>query len=344
MSAAVAQAPGELTAPWLSAALGREVTAVECEEVGSGQLGACYRLTLTGDGVPATLIAKLPSPDPGVRALIAPAYRAEVRFYRDVAGTVATRTPRCHYSAVTEDATAFVLLLEDAAPATAGDQIAGCGADRAAAAVDGLAGLHGPRWCDPALAGLPWLAGDLSAAMGEVFAPAVTTFTDRFAGVLDDADARVLHDAADAMPRWLADRSGPSGRFALLHGDYRLDNLLFPPDAGPVMVVDWQNLGLGHPLRDLAFFVGTALEPAERARHDEALAARYHAGLAAHGVTGYTADDCFRDYRACALQGPLVTVLGCAYGTRTERGDAMFLAMIRRACAMVRDLRTLDLL
>ena len=39
-------------------------------------------------------------------------------------------------------------------------------------------------------------------------------------------------------------------------------------------------------------------------------------------------------------------VLGCIYasGVRTEQSDAMFLAMARRSCAAIRDLRSLDLL
>jgi hypothetical protein len=43
------------------------------------------------------------------------------------------------------------------------------------------------------------------------------------------------------------------------------------------------------------------------------------------------------------LQWPLVAVLGCGYGTRTERGDEMFATMVRRSCAAIRDLGTLDL-
>jgi len=43
------------------------------------------------------------------------------------------------------------------------------------------------------------------------------------------------------------------------------------------------------------------------------------------------------------LQGPLITVLGAAYGTRTERGDEMFLAMASRSCAAIRDLQSLTL-
>lgn len=48
-------------------------------------------------------------------------------------------------------------------------------------------------------------------------------------------------------------------RFALLHGDYRLDNLLFDPDRTRVSVVDWQTLGVGLPARDLAYFTATSL-------------------------------------------------------------------------------------
>jgi hypothetical protein len=43
------------------------------------------------------------------------------------------------------------------------------------------------------------------------------------------------------------------------------------------------------------------------------------------------------------IQGPLVAVFGCAYGTRTERGDRMFAAMVARSCAAIRDLGTIDL-
>jgi hypothetical protein len=71
--------------------------------------------------------------------------------------------------------------------------------------------------------------------------------------------------------------------------------------------------------------------------------AAYHAALTGYGVEGYGLDECFDDYRFAALQGPLITVLGCAYGTRTERGDRMFLAMATRSCAAIRDLGSLGL-
>jgi hypothetical protein len=41
----------------------------------------------------------------------------------------------------------------------------------------------------------------------------------------------------------------------------------------------------------------------------------------------------------------MITVLGCIYAAaeRSERADAMFLAMTHRSCAAIRDLESLDL-
>lgn len=45
------------------------------------------------------------------------------------------------------------------------------------------------------------------------------------------------------------------GRIALVHGDFRIDNLMFAADAPRVLaVVDWELSTLGHPLADLGYF------------------------------------------------------------------------------------------
>ncbi|RAY16228.1 hypothetical protein DPM19_04835 [Actinomadura craniellae] len=346
MNTAVVDAPEGLTPEWLSEVLHAPVTAVTWEAVGSGQIGACYRLLLDGGaGAPRRLVAKLACADPATRTFLGSAYRAEVSFYRDLVPTVAVRTPTCHYAALADDHTTFVLLLEDLHPATQGDQLAGCTPEQAADAAVNLAGLHGPRWCDPTLPEVPWLSVVQEAdarQLSEAFAPAVEIFIERFAGRLAAEDARTLREVADRIADWVLARSD---RFGLVHGDYRLDNLIFPPDAAPgVVAVDWQTLSIGHPLRDLAYFLGTGLAPRDRAAHERSLVAAYHTALTGYGVTGYDAEACFEDYRFAVPQGPLITVLGCAYGTPTERGDQMFLAMAARSCAAIRELGSLDLI
>ena len=54
---------------------------------------------------------------------------------------------------------------------------------------------------------------------------------------------------------WLpANMPEDDGRVCLVHGDYRLDNLMFCHDASRVLaVVDWELSTLGHPYADLAY-------------------------------------------------------------------------------------------
>jgi len=63
--------------------------------------------------------------------------------------------------------------------------------------------------------------------------------------------------AMDELIAWL-DRNVPEddGRRTLVHGDYRIDNLLFSED-GPacVAVLDWELSTIGHPFADLAALI-----------------------------------------------------------------------------------------
>jgi hypothetical protein len=133
-------------------------------------------------------------------------------------------------------------------------------------------------------------------------------------------------------------------RFALLHGDYRLDNMLFDPARTRVSIVDWQTLGVGLPARDLAYFTATSLNSQLREAIQEDLVTEYHRALAKFGVTDYDPETCWRDYRLGVLQAPLISALGFAFAAATERGDDMVLTMLRRGCQAIRDLGTVELI
>jgi hypothetical protein len=346
--------PDLLTAEWVAAALdasGRPVRleGIDVEPVGTGQMGVSARVRLRhapGSDGPASLVAKFPAADGDARPLASTAYRTELDFYRTVAPTVSIATPQCLYAASNDDCTDFVLLMSDLAPAVPGDQLTGCGPDHARAALVNLAGLHAPRWCDPTLGDLGFLdvTEEGIALLEVVYGEATTRFVDLYGDRLDADDTRVLRDVASVIGDWL--RHAPA-RASVLHGDYRLDNLLFddrPGSERPVVAVDWQTTGVGLPGRDVAYFLETSLAPDTRRAHERDLVAAYHAALVELGVGDHPIDECWDDVRYGALQGPLVTVLGAAFSQRTDRGDDMFVAMASRSCRAIDDLGTLALI
>jgi aminoglycoside phosphotransferase (APT) family kinase protein len=60
--------------------------------------------------------------------------------------------------------------------------------------------------------------------------------------------------AMDRLMAWLPEHIPPGDETAIVHGDYRVENLIFhPTEPRIVAVVDWELSTLGHPLGDLAY-------------------------------------------------------------------------------------------
>jgi aminoglycoside phosphotransferase (APT) family kinase protein len=58
----------------------------------------------------------------------------------------------------------------------------------------------------------------------------------------------------DALGTWLLAHVPQSDKTTLVHGDFRLDNMIFHPTEPRVLaVLDWELSTLGHPLADLAY-------------------------------------------------------------------------------------------
>lgn len=327
-----------------------EVDTVEVTPIGTGQTGATYRVAATYAGetdLPLSFAVKLSAQDDAVRERVALGYRSEVEFYSLIADRMRIPVPHSYYQNISDDGADVVLVLADMAPAVQGDQIAGCSPTEARLAVEALAGLHGPSWCAPEWMDLSAIVmpkpGDAEAAtgMGDVCKMAADIVIDRLGSKITPSDQETLSAAMASVTDWLM---AEPARYALMHGDYRLDNMLFDPDRTRITVVDWQTIGIGLPGRDLAYFTATSLEPAVRAEIERDLGERYHRALIGYGVEDYDLDTCWNDYRLGLVQAPLLVALGTAFASTTERGDEMMLVMLSRGCQAIRELGTLDLI
>jgi hypothetical protein len=224
-----------------------------------------------------------------------------------------------------------LLLLEDLAPARTGDQLAGCSVDQAAIAVAELPRLHAPRWSDPALAAYSWLHrtnDDSPISVVDLYQAVLPGFAERYASRLD-ADVLALAERfAVSLPGYQAALPAAT---TVVHGDYRLDNLLFGTAEGgpPVGVVDWQTVYHGPGVADLAYFLGAGLLPGDRRAHEGELVRLYRDGMAALGV-GLDGDELWEQYRLLTMGGVIMAVIASMIVQQTDRGDDMFMAMANR--------------
>ena len=111
------------------------------------------------------------------------------------------------------------------------------------AAIDTLAAL---ARLDVAGAGL----GDYGKP-GNYFARQVSRWSEQYRS----AETERI-EAMEMLIGWLPSAVPPDdGRVALVHGDFRIDNLIWVEDAASIAaIVDWELSTLGHPLADLAYF------------------------------------------------------------------------------------------
>ncbi len=314
------------------------VSGVEWCAIGTGQVGDSARFTLTYDRAgagPATLAGKFPAADATSRqtAITHGLYAKEVSFYRELADDLAIRTPRALAAEIDADGGDFILLFEDLGPARGGNQLAGCDLSDACEAVRQLAGLHAPSWGNAAMTGRPWLAarpGSLEA-LSQAYPYATQVFAERYAGQLAPELMDICFGLAANIDRWFGREIAQP---CLVHGDYRLDNMLFEIKDGaePLGVLDWQTLTVGSGLTDLAYFIGAGVGTTLAAHEDE-LIDLYLAAMAERGVALVRAD-VWDDYRRGVLHGVSTAVFSAAFVERTARGDAMFLDMARGACQL----------
>src|SRR5258706_7138349 len=161
------RSPADLAAANLSQALSLDpsgIASVETEVIGQGVGFLCqlarvkfsYRENARG---PKSVVAKFPAAIEQTRGLARQFkfYEREVNFYKLLARDVSLPSARCLHAShdlLTDD---FLLLLEYLGDRRLGDQLKGCSAEDAFAAIRQLAPFHGEWWDRPKLKTIDWV-------------------------------------------------------------------------------------------------------------------------------------------------------------------------------------------
>lgn len=349
----VAARPNDVDADWLTSVLRRarvlrgrqRIEGFEYERVGNGLMSDSFRFQLHYSGdladCPKTVVGKFAAVDPTSKETAAKygVYKSEIGFYRTLAPTVDVRVPRCYFAEIDVATQNFTLLMEDQAPARVVDQIDGCAVEDCATAIREAARLHGPRWADASVAEIDWMKQRLAFNMQFIAAlpGLVNGFVERYRGNLEAEYIRMVHRLLPVYPEVLMDMRSPR---TVVHGDFRLDNMLFDVknQARSVTILDWGTVSFACGACDIAYFIGGSLGPDARRVHQRDLVRIYFDELGRYDLGNYAWENCWRDYRRFPFLGLFTGVCAPMMVERTERSDALFLQMVRKYADQIGEL------
>ncbi|HUG00078.1 MAG TPA: phosphotransferase [Ilumatobacter sp.] len=303
----------EITPTWLTGALqerfpGVEVTGVDIEDVLDGTATKVLALLTYGgagrpDGAPESVCVKGGLKENGPLMAATGIYEREAIFYRDIAPTLPATGSGAWWAGADSASRLGVVVLDDLRAASANfcRATSPMTVDEVAEGLGLIAGYHAATWNSPMLHSHPSLDCYVTRdnPSGQYFA---TMDADRVASFL----ALPLRSAAiptelhrpqhiiDLFWRWVDQNE--TGSLVLTHGDAHIGNWFQRPD-GTLGLVDWQTMCRMRCAHDVAYFVGSALDTADRRRSEQDLVREYLARIVAAGAEAPSFDDMWLDYR-----------------------------------------------
>jgi aminoglycoside phosphotransferase (APT) family kinase protein len=304
----------DLAGEWLPSALGLDpgtAHAVSVQRIGEhrGHMGQAYRLSFTcrhGEHPAESVVVKVAAPEGEAleTAERGGLYLREFRFFTEIAPRSPARVPVC-FAAGYADGDGFALVLEDLGNARVIDQVDGIGVEDARSVLSQLAAFHASWWESPALDGLTWATRHTDEARIDNLTRLLRAGWPRLCEAVGEALPSTALSTGLAMADHLEASFTLLGQSAqtLLHGDVRLDNLMFEGSgpSGVAALLDWQSLSRGPAAIDVSYFLAQNLSPDTLRCHGDHLLAHYREELAVAGVK-YSTEHL---QRALALATPL---------------------------------------
>ncbi len=333
-----------ISADWLQRALAaggvvapqRLALEPEITPIGHGTTSETVRLRASYNSgtitAPTSAICKIGRPLPAALGSTSP-FERERQAYALFGQDPGFRIPQVYFNAT--DATGLCnLLLEDlSTTARPGDQITGCSLADAETVVRELARFHLTWWEKPELGQQEWMSRPLQLL--PAYAKGAEVIAEWLADRIPAEAITVMQDFGALAERWI---NQPAARRTLIHGDPRVDNILFEQtrDGPRACLIDWQSLRLGDPQYDVAYFLSGSISPADRRSGERDLLAEY-VRIIAEVDPAYTLDLALESYRANIVSGLWLTVIAAAYIERTRHNADLLTALLTRNASAVSD-------
>ena len=296
-----------------------EVVAIDVgESLFAGATGTVTRLTVAyspdaqGE-CPTRLCLKETKPDPHPEVLAF--MQREVDFYTVMAPLSATfPIPTCYATQIDAESGRCAILMADLSETHFQNPAPIPPSPRhSEMVIESLAQHHAHWWGHPQLGvtiGEPYDDAKATAGRQRLY-DSVPAFMDFLGDSLVPAQRAIYEQilASDILARY-DQRYQAMDRVTLNHGDTHAANFMLPHDTanGQAIIIDWQLWGIGVAANDLAYMMAHRWSAQRRAALEEPLLRHYHAQLRQHGVSSYTWDELWQDYRESAAISVLIPI------------------------------------
>ena len=260
---------------------------------------------------PCSLIAKLSPTDPEFRMLFRETNRREVGFYTEFAAQNNLPVPHCYYGDFDDETGASILLLQDLGHYRMVAFADGCQPQEVQNAVRALATIHAQFWNDPRLQ----TASGIDILAEFPFVELWSQYPQAVAELLPDVTIPshffALGDTIAANISSLLNYLMETAPITCIHRDCHVDNILFSINEGdePAIVLDWQGVGKGRGVYDIAYFLISSVPIEQRRQTEQTLLHEYHAQLKQAGVQDYGFEQCWFDYQLAVVSKLYVTLI-----------------------------------
>lgn len=305
--------PEQVTADWLSRALGVAICEAEIVDIILGT-STKIRVRLDSDGaLPETLIVK--GGFEAHSAVMKGVYANEVAFYRQVQPALGLNSPRCWFAGSDPESHQSILIMEDlvAAGVTFLSAQRPQGFEPVARRLRDLARFHAQTWNSSGFqpgGRWSWVGSRFSdwslAYIRHHLAP--DTWRQYVESPRGAAVSVRLHDR-EWMERALGELAviEEAGPVCLIHGDTHLDNLYLDRNGTPGFL-DAQ-VSRASPFLEVPYLVTCALDIADRPRWEQALFTVYLEALAKYGVEPPYPYDAWLLYRQHIAYGFFISLI-----------------------------------
>jgi hypothetical protein len=210
--------------------------------------------------------------------------------------------------------------------------------------IDALAALHGFWWESPAL-GREIGVRPSAAGIGEMLAAAqgnLAAWLDMMGDRVSPGRRAVFERICAAWPPRRMAREIAGHGLTLVNRDTHAGNFLYPKDpaSGRVRLVDWQSWRVDTGTDDLAYMMAAHWYSERRTRLEKLLVARYHRRLVEGGISDYSWDNCWENYKASVIR-VLFFLIG---GWQPGRAPALWFDRVEKATIAYQELGCAQLL